>query len=259
MDVFYDLTLAATVTSSGAVNWEIGGDVVGEAETTWVKSNGVVLFKGLGDQDIAFNTDADIENIVITKGAGKITFTGGNDYTLVDDSSCGGFELGSYTGVFNDGGYTVEVAGDLLIANTAHILTSTGTWIMTADGNVACPNSSSLINNLVIETSGTVTASSNLSLTSLEHLGGTFNVNGKTIGTVGDCRVVSTLSGLGGSIWNIGGDMEWKGQKNSLLDLTSDELWYINASGDTDVRYIQVSYCDASGGNTIKARNSIGL
>ena len=61
------------------------------------------------------------------------------------------------TGTLIDNAKQVTVNGDILIANTAGLLTSTGSWIQGASGNISNPNISNWIRNLTMAGAGVTT------------------------------------------------------------------------------------------------------
>ena len=114
----------------------------------------------LGSSDITVGGYIDFTNVIITPGtstvtlvatsAGKtITSNGQSFYNLIFNGTGGAWTLqdalscsNSITltkGLLTDNAKTVTVAGNISIADTVGLLTSTGTWIQSADGTIANP------------------------------------------------------------------------------------------------------------------------
>jgi len=67
------------------------------------------------------------------------------------------FDASATSIAINDGGHSVTVNGNILIANTASRLTSTGIWTQGASGNISNPQSGNYFKQLIIAGSGVIT------------------------------------------------------------------------------------------------------
>ncbi len=70
-------------------------------------------------------------------------------------------DLNGFSGVYNDGGFTLTIAGAIIIPNTASLVTSTGIWIMSVSGNAANPHSDNTLESLVLNAAQEATLTAN--------------------------------------------------------------------------------------------------
>lgn len=106
-----------TLTINCATNnttWILKGDVAqdGSGVVAWTKGTGTITFSGSADQTVNF-LGLTVEDIVINKSAGKVTFT--NAWT--SDS----FTITAGTVAFGATGYTLTTTGDWTITSSGQI------------------------------------------------------------------------------------------------------------------------------------------
>ncbi|MBU4487832.1 MAG: filamentous hemagglutinin N-terminal domain-containing protein, partial [Candidatus Omnitrophica bacterium] len=144
---------AVTITLNNSVNntpINVGGN--------WDSGTRGVYTKG-ASETVTFTASA-VGKTITTGGStfNTVVFDSSNaagGWTLVDALTCTGITVTD--GTLIDGGQTVTVNGNISIANTSGILTSTGTWIQGANGNISNPNSGNIIAVLQIGNSVTST------------------------------------------------------------------------------------------------------
>lgn len=107
-------------------SFEISGDFTIDAYCTWTKGTGLITLTD-GAANINFASQV-IEDLIV-----NTTGTKTNQANFTTDSYIG------TAGLFVDGGFTITVAGNIAIANSASLLTSTGQWTVSAAANISNP------------------------------------------------------------------------------------------------------------------------
>ena len=91
------------------------------------------------------------------------------------------------------------------------------------------------------------------------HRGGVFDPNGQDITCGGDFTIeptapwLSEADALDGCSISVGGDLTLAGQIGCRLRLRATAAWSLTVTGTTEVRYVEVSSCDATGGTIVAA------
>jgi len=161
------------------------------------------------------------------------------------------------------GGGEWRVGGDFDCADVGTVNPNRGTVTFDGAGNQSVDLGALTLPNLRSEKSGGVlTFVDGWTATSfVATIGGTINFNQQTVETTGPLSITPPVQVSGGGDLDsvsitCGGLLTLKGAAGALLDLDATGTWTLDANGRTDVAYVSVSECDASGGNTIYARNS---
>jgi uncharacterized repeat protein (TIGR01451 family) len=103
--------------------------------------------------------------------------------TLDAAPTCKSIDFTGYTKVFTDGSFTVTVNGNITVPNTGGLISSTGSWVQGASGNISSP--ANAFNSLTLAGPGkTATLTGVVYTKSLTCTGGTITDNGNnyTIG-----------------------------------------------------------------------------
>ncbi|MBW1803328.1 MAG: hypothetical protein JRJ85_21685, partial [Deltaproteobacteria bacterium] len=137
-----DIALYGELTVSNTEQIDIGGSWYNYAGSTFTAASSTVTFTAAtAGQEILLNS-ASFYNLVFDSSDGN------GEWTLQDDLTCSNYKL--IDGVFNDGGQILTINGDIILADTADILTSTGLWIQGADGALENTHYTNIINTLEI-------------------------------------------------------------------------------------------------------------
>ena len=154
----------------------IGGNISHQSTPSTPTASSQIDF---GSSNVSVGGNIDFTNIAVTKGTSTVTMNAGtightitsagqafhnlvfdstnasSAWTLSDDMTADSIHI--VDGNLADAGKNVTVYGNMLIDNLAGILTSTGTWIQAASGNISNPHYHNSFGNLSIAGSGITT------------------------------------------------------------------------------------------------------
>ncbi len=176
-----DATSGATSTRNSTItvggNWTNYGS--GSAPSQFVAASSTVIFNSTA-------TGKTITSGTTNSPFNAVQFNGvGGAWTLQDNLTATSTTLTN--GNLIDNAKTVTVNGNISVANTAGLLTSTGPWVQGASGNLSNPNTGNPFYALTIAGSGVTTT-----------LTGNVNVGNSTIGgatTIGGITTAGKLTG----------------------------------------------------------------
>ena len=145
-----DVNAKSTITVGG--NWLNYG--TGTVPSQFIAANSTVIFN-------ATSTGKTITSGTTNSAFYNVTFNGtGGGWTLQDNLTA--TTLTSTLGRLTDNGKTVTVNGNISIANTTGLMTSTGTWVQGASGNVSNPKDGNQFYILQISASVISTLTTNI-------------------------------------------------------------------------------------------------
>ncbi len=124
----HDIDIRGNLASSSAI--DVSGSWFNGAAAT-LTLTGTTTFSSVATGETITADGESLGTVVFDSGDGN------GEWTLQDAFTASAVTVTD--GHLIDNAQTVTIAGDILIANTASIMTSTGTWIQSADGNISNP------------------------------------------------------------------------------------------------------------------------
>jgi len=233
-----------------ARNMEISGAGIPIDAVVWTSPNAACwaqisglncdLFDTDGEVRFGSGTAVTVRNCLTIRPGAIVKAAGTNPvFSIQGDIRA---EPGTYTWLAGTGGCRFTGTGD----QTLHLGNVEGTF-----------------DPVIIEKpAGRLFLENDLVCQSLEHRSGILDPGGKSITTIGDCRIrpgARLADSLNGSAWSVGGSLDWQGQDGDQLVLHGDSPWTLSAMGVATVRYTDVAFCDARGGNVINALDGTSI
>jgi len=137
--------------------------------------------------------------------------------------------------------------------------TGTLTFLGTGSGIYGIDANNQTLEDTVINNSnGTYLLTQPVKFNSLTVSAGTIDFNSQNIETLNNFTMaagtqVVNPGNLNGTTQTVGGNLSLTGQVGTPIDLVASATWNLNVSGTQSISYVDVAYCDASGGNDIDA------
>ena len=169
-----------------------------------------------------------------------------------------------YSGTFNFGSATLSCSSNADFSGSGAITVGTGTLAMAgASGTQTLTAGSATLPPITHATAGTLQLFGAVTCVSFTQSAGVFDANGKALTTTGNLTVntgtTTTMAGLAGASFVVGGNASFNGQSGNLLNLHPGVStgWTVTATGTLTASYATVGKSNASGGTTGVATNSV--
>lgn len=171
-------------------------------------------------------------------------------------------------------GATVNAAGNPMLTLHGNIWAEPGVWTWLAgagrcnlagvgDQTVDLGDMEGTFDPIYInKPSGRLVLQSDLQCRSLDHSAGILDPGGRSVTTLGDCRIqvgAKLAEPLDGSAWTVGGSLYWQGRSGDLLALRGTSRWSLSVLGEAVVHYADVAYSDARAGGVINALDGTSI
>ncbi|MFA6610034.1 MAG: GLUG motif-containing protein, partial [Candidatus Omnitrophota bacterium] len=150
-----------TVNGNVSVYGSYVGNNIDAGSSTWYVSGNWSFYSSgtftAGNSTVNFTASTTGKTITSTSPFYNVIFDSSNGsgaWTLSSDLTATNLTL--VDGNLSDGGMTVTVNGNISIANTPNILTSTGSWIQGTNGNISNPDGTNLFASLTLAGPGKV-------------------------------------------------------------------------------------------------------